>query len=140
LRSLDLFLKVTSVTPPAFATHKQRIRQRITILHLTQLQHLTPPSNPIPGACPTGTIFDVTQALIGGDFPIGTVLCLTTAGTNLGITAIVPGPQVFTGSNILVVQALVNGECQAGTFAAAVASGVLPRPLSGTTVSVALLT
>jgi type II secretory pathway pseudopilin PulG len=101
----------------------------------------TPTPTPIPGACPEGTVFDVTtQALIGGDFPIGTVLCLNVAGLNTGITAIVPGGEVFVGANIVVTQPPANGQCPVGSFAAAVTSGVLPSPLSGTTVCVTLQT
>lgn len=122
-----------------FADQSDNLQQSATANKTTPTP--TPTPTPIPGNCPTGTIFDVTtQVLIGGDFPIGTVLCLNVAGLNLGITAIVPGGQVFVGSNIVVTQPLANGQCPAGSFAVAVTSGVLPSPLSGTTVCVALQT
>jgi hypothetical protein len=95
---------------------------------------------PTPGGCGEGTIFDVTTqaALFLPTLPLGTVLFLKTSGNNANIVAIPPtGFRVVV--SIGVSQPLANGQCSAGSFLAAVTSGVLPSRLSGTTVCVALL-
>jgi hypothetical protein len=95
----------------------------------------TPIPTPIPGACPEGTVFDVTlQATIGTNpvLPIGTVLCLQVAGPNAGIVAIRPGDIPPFPTISVIISPSINGACPA--------SGVLPSPLSGTTVCVALQT
>jgi hypothetical protein len=96
----------------------------------------TPTPTPIPVACGTGTIFDVTlQAAIGTDLPLGTVLCLQVVGPNPSAIAIPPIGTPFT-VDVSVSPVGANNQCPAGTFAAALTSGVLPSPLSGTTVCV----
>jgi hypothetical protein len=97
----------------------------------------TPTPTPIPGACPEGTVFDVTLQAVVGRLPVGTVLCLNVAGLNQGITAIVPNDGTLTVT--VGVQSMPAGGCPISTFAAVVTSGVLPSPLSGTTVCVSLI-
>jgi hypothetical protein len=96
----------------------------------------TPTPTPIPSACPAGTIFDVTLRVAFGNLPTGTVLCLTTAGFNSNLVAILPnGGGTVTVPDITAVS-MPAGGCPSGTVAAAVTSGVLPSPLSGTTICV----
>ena len=64
----------------------------------------------------------------------GIVLCLKACGLNEGITAIVPGQDTVTATVTIVTA--VNGQCPTGNVAAAVTSGFLSSPLSGTTVCV----
>jgi type II secretory pathway pseudopilin PulG len=101
----------------------------------------TPTPTPIPRQCHEGTVFDVTiQAVLpeGASLPIGTVLCLQSSGTNTGIVAILPAGT--TGLvNVIVSPPNGSGGCAAPSVAAAVTSGVLPSPLSGTTVCVELV-
>jgi hypothetical protein len=94
----------------------------------------TPTPTPIPGGCPEGTIFDVTLQTRLGFLLTGTVLCLKACGLNKGIIAIVPGPDTVTAT--LAIVPAVNGQCPTGNVAAAFTSGVLPSPLSGTTVCI----
>jgi hypothetical protein len=70
--------------------------------------------------------------------PQGTVLCLQSVGNNKGITAIPPTSPTLT-ADIVVAQVGQRGDCQSagsGFVAAALSSGVLPNPLSGTAVCV----
>jgi hypothetical protein len=72
-----------------------------------------------------------------GSLLIGTVLCLQSAGQNTNMLAIIPGGTSATLRGVLVAQPLANGQCENAFFAATVlTSGVLPSPLSGTTVCV----
>jgi type II secretory pathway pseudopilin PulG len=96
----------------------------------------TPTPTPIPMACPTGTVFDVTLQAALGRLPAGTVLCLNTAGTNTGITAILPNNTTVT---ISVTIGLPGAQgCPTGSVVALVTSGTLPLGLSGLTLCVAL--
>ena len=96
----------------------------------------TPTPTPIPMACPTGTVFDVTLQAVLGRLPAGTVLCLNTAGTNTGITAILPNNTTVT---ISVTIGLPGAQgCPTGSVVALVTSGTLPLGLSGLTLCVAL--
>jgi hypothetical protein len=99
--------------------------------------------SPIPLACSEGTVFDVTlqaQIVIGPlTLPVGTVLCLQSSGTNTLIRAIIPNDGVTTLA-IVIVGPTINGACTTPAVAAAFTSGVLPSPLSGTTVCVAFAT
>jgi hypothetical protein len=96
----------------------------------------TPTPTPIPGACGANTVFDVTlQAAIGTDLPLGTVLCLQVVGPNPSAIAIPPIGTPFT-VDVSVSPVGANNQCPAGSVLAALTSGVLPSPLSGTTVCV----
>jgi Prealbumin-like fold domain len=107
--------------------------------HLTCTITNTAPT-PIPGACPAGTVFDVTlQANLESPFatlPAGTVLCLNTAGLNTGITAILSGGTTTHAEAVTVSSVGANNQCPAGSVVALVTSGTLPLGLSGTTVCV----
>jgi hypothetical protein len=96
----------------------------------------TPTPTPIPMAFHTGTVFDVTLQAALGRLPAGTVLCLNTAGTNTGITAILPNNTTVT---ISVTIGLPGAQgCPTGSVVALVTSGTLPLGLSGLTLCVAL--
>jgi hypothetical protein len=99
----------------------------------------TPTPTPTPGQCPAGTVFDVTLlGALSALLPGGTVLCLNTAGINTEVTAIPPTAGPFLVSVTVAPQ--IRGTCLVQFVAAAVTSGTLPAPLSGTTVCVAFAT
>jgi hypothetical protein len=96
----------------------------------------TPTPTPIPTGCPEGTVFDVTLQAALGRLPAGTVLCLNTAGTNTGITAIIPGATATV--TVTIGLPGPQGTCPTGSVVALVTSGTLPLGLSGLTLCVAL--
>jgi hypothetical protein len=85
---------------------------------------LTATRTPIPGACPTNTVLDVTlQAAIDG-LPSGTIFCLTVGlGTNRGVTAIIPPPGgTITIPTVLVYNLPITRTCPPGTTLALISS------------------
>ena len=103
------------------------------------------PTPPTALGCGTDAVFDVTlqSPIASQGLPKGTVLCLKGAGPNTGITAVLPsGAKVV--ADIIVDGAASGGVCPSplGPNApspfvpAAVTSGTLPAPVSGTVICV----
>jgi hypothetical protein len=81
-------------------------------------------------------LIDVTLQAALGTFPAGTVLCMTTAGVNTGITAILPAGGTTTVTVTISLPG-PQGTCPTGSVVALVTSGTLPSGLSGLTLCVA---